>query len=121
MDALVALNRLVYIVCAILAVKDRYECFVEGHIKDPVHEEDHVTEEADNVLRVVFAVLQEIVHVQEEGNDRQQVEDAEDHKGPIKEGAPRVVDSLDHTAVVTQLDDEVQEKLVLPFKFLQPS
>ena len=63
MNALVAHDRRVYVVIAILTFEYRYEGLIEGHIEDPVHEKDHVAEETDYVLCVVFAVLEEVVHV----------------------------------------------------------
>ena len=117
-EALVALNGFVNVVSSILAIEYGDECLVEWHVEYPVHEEDHVAEEAHHILRIVFAVLQEVVHIQQQRDYRQQVEDAEDHERPIEEWTTSVINGFDHSTVVAKLNDEVEEKLVLPFKFL---
>ncbi|TNV72350.1 hypothetical protein FGO68_gene8455 [Halteria grandinella] len=119
MQPLEAFDRLVYVMVAIFAIKYRNKGFIEGHIEDPVHEQDHVSEQPHYVLRVVFAILQEIVHVKKEPNYSEQVKEAKDHEGPVEEGRARIVYGFDDSRIVAQLDDKVQEELIFPFKLIR--
>lgn len=58
------------------------------------------------------------MHVNEESNDGQQVQNCEDNQGIVEKGRLAITNGLDQPGVATYLNYEVQEKLILPFKFL---
>ena len=58
------------------------------------------------------------MHVDEESDDRHQVQDREDDQSIEEKGRGAITDSFDQTGITAELNYEVQEKLVLPFKFL---
>lgn len=114
MNALEALDWVVYIVIAVLAPQDWDEALIERHVKDPVEQEDHVLKQFNDVFWVVLAVLQEIVHIEKQCQDGNQVQDPEYDERPVEKCGPWVIYGCDQSAVAAQLDYEVQKELVFP-------
>jgi hypothetical protein len=112
--ALIAGYRGVQVVVSIAASQDRDECLVERHEEHPVQKKHHVSQKDHGILRIVPAVLEEEVHVEEEGYHGEKVKDAEYNKHPVEEDGPGVVNSANQSTVAAHLHYEAQEKLVLP-------
>ena len=61
------------------------------------------------------------MHIEEQTDDREQIQDCKDYQCIEKESGPAIRNSLDKSTVTAQLRYEIQKKLILPFKFLNSS